>query len=98
MIYTDFFLFVYDIHDEKALRKVSKRLEQINSMRIQKSVFEIEGTKEEVDSLISDIVKIIDSTTDRVAVIPLCERDYERVEFYGLLSRRAKESPAFYIL
>lgn len=98
MIYTDFFLFVYDIHDAKVLRNVVKRLEGINSMRIQKSVFEIEGSKSEVDSLICDVMEMINESTDRIAVIPLCANDYNKVEFYGVLSRRSKEIPHFYIL
>lgn len=98
MFFTDYFLFVYDIHDPKKLRDVVKRLNGINSMRIQKSVFEIEGSKKEIDSLILDVESIIDPATDRVAIIPLCDNDYNKVEFYGILSRRPKEIPHFYIL
>lgn len=98
MRYTDFFLFVYDIHSPKKLRKVVKRLESINSMRIQKSIFEVQGNKAEIDSLIKDVSEIIDVNTDRIAVIPLCDNDYENVEFYGVLSRRPKTIPSYYVL
>ena len=98
MRYTDFFLFVYDIHSPKKLRLVVKRLEFINSMRVQKSLFEVQGSKAEIDSLIKDVSEIIDKETDRIAVIPLCDNDYENVEFYGVLSRRPKMLPSYYIL
>ena len=98
MRYTDFFLFVYDIHEPKTLRKIVKRLESINSMRIQKSIFEIQGDKNEIDSLIADVDKIIDKETDKIAVIPLCDDDYDKVEFYGILSRRPKLTPDYYVL
>lgn len=98
MLFTDFYLFVYDIHEAKALRQVVKRLEMINSMRIQKSVFEIQGDRVEIMSLIDDVKDIVDINTDRIAIIPLCQNDYDKVEFYGILSRRPTELPSFYIL
>ena len=98
MVFTDFYLFVYDIHEPKTLRLMVKRLEAINSMRIQKSVFEVQGDKKEILNLIEDVKCIINKETDRVAILPLCSDDYEKVEFYGVLSRRPTQLPPFYIL
>lgn len=50
MLNTDFYLFVYDIHEPKILRQVVKRLDLVNSMRIQKSVFEVQGEIKEINS------------------------------------------------
>lgn len=98
MIFTDFYLCIYDIHDSKRLRNMVKRLEQINSMRIQKSVFEIQGNRTEILSFIKDIENIVDIETDKVAIIPLCSEDYEKVEFYGVLSKQPERPKSYYIL
>lgn len=98
MLNTDFYLFVYDIHDAKMLKKVVKRLDQMNSMRIQQSVFEIQGDQEEMLLLIEDVKKLVDLSCDKIAIIPLCDKDYEKTEFFGVLSRHPKEIPSFYIL
>lgn len=98
MINVDYYLFIYDIHLNKNITKIVKRLEKINSMRIQKSIFEIQGSKNEILQLINDIGNLIDPLTDKLAIIPLCKRDYEKVEFYGVLSRRPKMLETFYIL
>lgn len=98
MLDTDFYLFLYDIHEPKTMRKIVKRLDQENSMRIQKSVFEVQGDKREILNLLDDVKKIIDTETDKVAVIPLCADDYSKVTFYGKLSRRPVELPKAIIL
>lgn len=98
MMNTDFYLFVYDIHIPRVISKVVKRLECENSMRVQKSVFEVQGTKKDIERLVDDVKKMIDESTDKIAVIPLCADDYENVYFYGVLSRRPKRLPSYYIL
>ena len=75
-----------------------KRLGQINSMRIQKSVFEIQGDKAEILNFIKDIENIVDIETDKVAIIPLCSDDYEKVEFHGILSKQPERPKSYYIL
>ena len=98
MLDTDFYLFVYDIHSPKVINKVARRLECENSMRIQKSVFEVQGEKRDIERLIEDVKKLIDDTTDKIAVIPLCSSDYDNVYFYGVLSRRPNKLPSYFIL
>lgn len=98
MLNTDYYLFVYDIHESKTISKIVKRLELINSMRIQKSIFEIQGSLSEVEALIKDVEKIVDTQTDKIAIIPLCDKDYVNVRFYGLMSRQPKQLPKYYVL
>ncbi len=98
MIDTDFYLFVYDIHSMRTLRRLVKRLNRVNSLRIQKSVFEVQGDREDIEKLIKDVEKLIDRTTDKIAVIPLCADDYDRTVFLGVNSKRPIRLPTFYVL
>jgi CRISPR-associated protein Cas2 len=70
-------LVVYDISTmspagERRLREVAKVCEGYGQ-RVQKSVFECQLQKHEIRRLIHDIDKIIDPSTDRVAVYRLRE-------------------------
>ena len=98
MLYTDYLLLLYDIHAPKTLRKVVCRLETVNSLRIQKSAFEIQGSKKEIELLLDDLITIINVETDKLALIPLCSEDYDRVEFFGVLSRHPEKPQNYYIL
>ena len=95
---TDFYLFVYDIHSMRTLRRVVKRLNRMNSLRIQKSVFEIQGDRKDIEKLIKDVEKLVDRSTDMIAVIPLCSGDYDRAVFLGVNSRRPVRLPSFFVL
>ena len=98
MIYTDYYLVVYDIHEQSDISKIVKRLNQENSMRIQKSIFEVQCEKREIEKLILDIENIVNKDTDKVAIIPLCRNDYDSVYFLGVLSKRPNLLPQYYIL
>lgn len=98
MTNTDFYLFVYDIHSMRTLRRIVKRLNRVNSLRIQKSVFEVQGDSEDIEKLIKDVEKLIDRATDKIAVIPLCADDYDRAVFLGVNSKRPTRLPAFFVL
>ena len=98
MIDVDYYLFIYDIGNPKIIAKIVKRLNQINSMRIQKSVFEIQCNKKEIMMFITDVCKLINHNTDKIALIPICSHDYSEIEFYGLLSRHPVEVPSSIIL
>ena len=95
---TEFYLFVYDIHSMRTLRRVVKRLNRMNSLRIQKSVFEIQGDREDMEKLIKDVEKLVDRSTDKIAVIPLCSGDYDKAVFLGVNSRRPVRLPSFFVL
>lgn len=98
MIDTDFYLFVYDIHRMRTLRRVVKRLNRVNSLRIQKSVFEVQGDRNDIENLIKDVEKLVDRSTDKIAVIPLCSGDYGRAIFLGVNSKRPTRLPSFFVL
>ncbi len=95
---TDFYLFVYDIHNGRTLRRVVKRLNRVNSLRIQKSVFEIQGDREDIEKLVKDVEKLVDRSTDKIAVIPLCSADYDKAVFLGVNSKRPVRLPSFFVL
>ena len=98
MIYTDYYLVVYDIHEQSDIAKIVKRLNQETSMRIQKSIFEVQCEKREIEKLILDINHIVNKETDKVAIIPLCSKDYDSVYFLGILSKRPSLLPKYFIL
>lgn len=98
MIDAGFYLFVYDIHSMKTLRKIVKRLNRVNSFRIQNSVFEVQCNSVDIKKLINDVEKIVDRTTDKIAVIPLCADDYDKAVFLGANSKRLTKIPTFFVL
>lgn len=95
---TDFYLFLYDIHKPRTLRKIVKLLETVNSSRIQKSLFEIQSDFKEISSFITQAELLIDLKTDKIALIPLCKSDYDRVECFGVMSRRPRIQESYQIL
>lgn len=74
-------LVMYDICDEKRLRKISKILGAFG-LRIQKSVFELSASKETVE-IIRKRVNLIIEDPDSVVYIPLCIYDYAGIIRYG---------------
>lgn len=85
-------LICYDIHDPKRLREVEKIVSRYG-VRVQKSVFEAEVKDFMIDNLERRLGQIIDGD-DFVAIIPLCEEDWQKAERYGLaLSCRYVSGP-----
>ncbi len=95
---TEFYLFVYDIHNVRTLNKVVKRLNRMNSLRIQDSVFEVRGDICEIEKLIVSVEKLINKETDKIAVIPICSTDYNKIEFIGVRSLHPSKIPSYMIL
>lgn len=98
MLDTDFFLFLYDISNPKRLRQVAKLLDTINSMRIQKSVYEVQGDAEELKEFMRKVSMTIDNETDVVSLIPICKDDFDKTEFFGQLVKHPEILPEFQIL
>lgn len=67
-------LALYDISDEKRLRKVAKIFESFG-LRMQKSVFELSTSRENLENIRWRVRRIIEKE-DSVAYIPLCMYDY----------------------
>ena len=66
------YMVCYDITDAKRLRKVSKVLTNYG-IRIQKSFFQCEISKDAVKRLTKELLKAIDEKKDRLSVYPLCD-------------------------
>jgi len=76
-------LVLYDICDPKRLRQVEKLVSQYGT-RIQKSVFEFAGGDDSIDAL-QRRLKLIIKEDDFVAIVPLCETDWQKIEKYGMI-------------
>ncbi|WP_374763745.1 CRISPR-associated endonuclease Cas2 [Yunchengibacter salinarum] len=50
-------LFAYDISDDRVRRKVAEALEEV-AMRVQASVFEFYGSRQQADRLMADLVAL----------------------------------------
>ena len=66
------YMICYDIADAKRLRKVSKVLMNYG-IRIQKSFFQCEISKDSVKKIIKELLNVIDTSKDRLSVYPLCD-------------------------
>lgn len=65
------YMFCYDISHPKRLRKVAKALESFG-LRVQKSFFQCEMEKSQMETLVQRILKEIDIKQDSFNVYPLC--------------------------
>jgi len=64
------FLVCYDIADPKRLHQVAKELERVGR-RVQKSVFCVTGTRQELDGIMSALTQHIEPTVDRIQAWPI---------------------------
>lgn len=69
-----YWLVVYDICDEKRLRKTARIL-QAYGMRVQRSVFELSAPRETMEMIRKRIHLIIEDP-DSIVYIPLCMYDF----------------------
>ena len=89
-------LIVYDIRDAKRLRKVEKCVESY-AWRVQKSVFESDAPEESIARLKMRLEKIIHDE-DFVLFFDICERDWQKQEFYGVNGGTQPSDSPFLIL
>jgi CRISPR-associated protein Cas2 len=93
----DKWLVIYDIRDIKRLRKVAKIMLDYG-IRVQKSVFEIECSKDIINKLKKEIHSII-TENDFVVYFSICEKDWQKKLKYGVLYQETDvEEKNFYIL
>jgi len=73
---------LYDIKNCKRLHKVAKIAESFG-IREQKSGFEMNMPESVVNIMVDKFKKVINESEDFIAILPLCERDYQKIEKYG---------------
>ena len=63
-------VFAYDVHCDGRRGRVSTLLQK-NGLRLQKSVFLVQGTQASVQALVKKLGDLIDPGTDRICAWPL---------------------------
>jgi CRISPR-associated protein Cas2 len=77
-------LILYDICDPKRLQSVGKIVSRYGD-RIQKSIFEANANDSVINALQQRLEEIADKN-DFIAIIPLCESDWQKAEKYGIMA------------
>jgi len=72
----------YDITNAKRLGKTAKILKNYG-IRIQKSFFQCETSKDMLNKLLKDLLATIDVSKDKLYVYPLCNICLKNVKFDG---------------
>jgi len=67
------YMVCYDISNQKRLQKAAKVLEEYG-IRVQKSFFQCEMEKEEMEELIKRLFGVIQRKNDSLFVYPLCDK------------------------
>lgn len=89
-------LAAYDIRDSKRLVKIAKLFESCG-VRVQKSIFELDCPDETLNSLRArtrDILK----DEDYALFFPLCEKDWQKREFYGIDAEKRTIADGDYVV
>jgi CRISPR-associated endonuclease Cas2 len=73
---------LYDIKDYKRLKRVAKIATSFG-VREQYSGFEMNMPESVVEIMLNRFKNVIDESEDFIAILPLCERDYQKIEKYG---------------
>ena len=75
------YLVIYDIRDERRLRKVAKVMEMY-AIRVQKSVFEMDATENILMNMRGEVARKMEEE-DYVVYFKICEKDWQKREKYG---------------
>ena len=89
------YIISYDISSPKRLRKVAKKCEGF-ALRVQKSVFETELTKTELEELKDILVKILEPKFDSIRIYPLCKECESKIDILG--KGEKYETPAIFFV
>ena len=74
---------IYDISSDSARRKVSEACKNYGLYRVQKSVFLGTLNSNQADEVVEKSRELIDSKSDSLYVIPLCQEDFSKVQILG---------------
>ncbi len=89
-------LIIYDISDDKRLHKIAKIMESYG-VRVQKSVFELEGTRKIIENIRRKVNSII-KDRDFVVYFEVCEKDWQKQLKYGVGRNIKFEDKETYII
>mgnify|MGYP003300206191 CR=1 FL=1 len=90
-------LVLYDIREERRLARVAKVVESYGS-RVQKSVFEMHAPPSVVMGLKRRVEQVIDMEEDFILLFEVCERDWQKREFFGKNLEKEEDNASFVIL
>jgi CRISPR-associated protein Cas2 len=90
------YLVLYDVHDEKRLRLVSRHLEGYG-VRVQYSVFRCRLNQREVERLKWELSKIMDGI-DELMIVGLCEKCADKVIIKGMPQRWSSSVTSYEVL
>ncbi len=91
-------LLLYDISKPKTYRLAMKILNGYCCARIQKSAYEVIESKERTNELFNRLSSILEEECDRLAIVSMCEKDWEKAQTAGLPQSFKNKIAAFYIL
>lgn len=75
------YLVIYDITDNRLRKAIAEMLKNYGLKRIQKSAFVGNLMRNQLNSLITDLKKMI--VDDNLKIFPLCDLDYRRMISLG---------------
>lgn len=93
----NYWLIIYDISNEKRLHKVAKLLESYGT-RVQKSVFEIEATKNIIGKIRHKVQKVIEEKEDFIVYFNICNKDWQKRVKYGPVKYENPEDKPYHII
>jgi CRISPR-associated protein Cas2 len=89
-------LVLYDICDTKRLQTIGKIVSRYGD-RIQKSVFEANTDDSVINTLQQRLLEVADEN-DFIAIIPICEKDWQKSEKYGIMTSSSSTGLNYEIL
>lgn len=90
-------LVLYDIREERRLVKIAKIMASYGQ-RVQKSVFEVYAPKAVVMDLKYRVEQVIDMDEDFILLFEVCERDWQKRQFFGKNLEKEENNENFVIL
>lgn len=90
-----FYLIAYDIADPKRLNRVAKIMKDYGN-RVQKSVFECNLQKEQIQRLICRIISVMNDVEDSVRIYKICEICKHNIQILG--EGEVTDDPDVYIV
>ena len=88
---------IYDIIDDNLRVLISETLKDYGLKRIQKSAFMGTLQKHFLNSLLTDLRKMVTVTADKVIVFSLCNFDFRKITLIGqVLGEEEKKKVDFY--